>query len=194
MDESSQSGRKLILGLGNPGPQYEETRHNYGFKVVEEIAKRWGLSFDQESCRSRFARGSRADLAAPLTFMNRSGYAARCLVEQENYSSADVLVVFDDVALPLGTLRLRKNGGPGGHRGMESIIENLRTDDVPRLRLGIAPTLAEDESPPDLVEFVLSPFADSELERVQTEVGRAADACEAWLEHGADWAMCHFNG
>src|SRR6185503_4967604 len=129
---------RLILGLGNPGERYRDTRHNAGFRVVEELARRWGLHLDRQECNAFVAQGE-ALLAMPQTYMNRSGWAARCLVETHGIDPLDVLVVYDEVALPLGRLRLRKSGSPGGHRGLESVIENLRTDQVPRLRLGIAP-------------------------------------------------------
>jgi PTH1 family peptidyl-tRNA hydrolase len=125
--------------------------------------------------------------------MNRSGWAARCLVEAHGLDPADVLVVYDEVVLPLGKLRLRKSGSPAGHRGLESVIENLRTDQVPRLRLGVSP----EDGPPrgeDLVEFVLGPFPADQREAVDAMIRRAADACEAWVKDGADLAMSRFNG
>jgi peptidyl-tRNA hydrolase, PTH1 family len=184
---------RLILGLGNPGERYRDTRHNVGFLVVEELARRWGLRLDRPECGALVAIADTEDalLAQPQTYMNRSGWAARCLVETHGIEPPDVLVVYDEVALPLGRLRLRKSGSPGGHRGLESVIENLRTDEVPRLRLGIAP-----EEPPrgeDLVEFVLSPFLPQEREAVAAMVQRAADACEVWLKDGPDAAMQKFN-
>jgi PTH1 family peptidyl-tRNA hydrolase len=127
--------------------------------------------------------------------MNRSGYAVRCLAERHGLAPEAVLIVYDDVALPLGTLRLRPRGGPGGHRGMESVIENLRSDAVARLRLGIA----QEASPEvvgerDLSEFVLSAFEASELETVEGLVVRAAEGAELWLELGAEAAMNRING
>ena len=124
--------------------------------------------------------------------MNRSGYAARCLQERHGFAPADLLVVFDEVNLPLGRLRLRRGGSPGGHRGLESIVESLRTDEVPRLRLGVAP----EAGPPtgeDLVDFVLAPFAPAETATVDEMIARAADACEAWLTQGIEAAMNAFN-
>ena len=129
-------------------------------------------------------------LAKPQTYMNRSGFAARCLVERRGLEIAGLLVVYDEVALPLGRVRLKPSGGPAGHRGMESVLGELRTDEVARLRLGIAP----EEPPADLVEHVLAPFAADEEEAVEGMVARAADACEAWLAEGAAAAMNRFNG
>ena len=135
---------RLILGLGNPGEEYLDTRHNVGFRVVEELARRWAIPFDRLECnslvgRSAARRGGSSLLVKPQTYMNRSGYAARCFAERHAIESAAVLVVYDEVNLPLGKLRLRRAGSPAGHRGLESVIENLRTAEVPRLRLGVAP-------------------------------------------------------
>lgn len=186
---------RLILGLGNPGERYRDTRHNVGFLVVDELARRRGFRLDREECGSLVGGGHGEEpvlLAKPQTYMNRSGWAARCLLEAHGLDPAGVLVVYDEVALPLGKLRLRKSGSPAGHRGLESVIENLRTDQVPRLRLGVSP---EDEAPrgDDLVEFVLAPFPPEQRETVDAMVKRAADACEVWLKDGADLAMSRFN-
>jgi PTH1 family peptidyl-tRNA hydrolase len=185
----------IVLGLGNPGEPYRDTRHNVGFRVVEELARRFGVSLDREECNSLVGRASSPEalLVLPQTYMNRSGYAARCLVEHHQIEPASVLVVYDEVSLPLGRLRLRRSGSPGGHRGIESVIENLRTDQVPRLRLGVAPA---DGAPAgeDLVAFVLAPFAAEEAEAVGEMVRLAADACEAWIAEGVEAAMNRFNG
>ena len=193
---------RLLLGLGNPGPEYRATRHNVGFLVLEEVARRRGLAFDREECGARTALGSAAPaaevdfavrLALPQTFMNRSGHSARCLVELYGYAPQEILVVYDEVALPLGRLRIRRSGSPAGHRGIESILQSLRTDEVPRLRCGVAP----EAGPPageELADFVLSPFEEGEREAVTAMVARAADACECWLAEGVDVAMTRFNG
>jgi PTH1 family peptidyl-tRNA hydrolase len=188
----------LVLGLGNPGAEYADTRHNVGFRVVEELARRRGLSLDRLECNARLGVAASGDLpelllAQPQTYMNRSGYAARCLLETYQLEPAAVLVVYDEINLPLGKLRLRKAGSPAGHRGIESILENLRTDEVPRLRLGVAP---EGGAPAgeDWAGFVLGPFAPEEGEAVAAMIARAADACEAWLREGAEAAMNKFNG
>jgi len=188
----------LVLGLGNPGAEYAATRHNVGFRVVEELARRRGLALDRLECNARLAgAGDTGDaellLAQPQTYMNRSGHAARCLVELHGLEPASVLVVYDEINLPLGRLRLRKSGSPAGHRGIESVLESLRTDEVPRLRLGVAP----EEGPPvgeDLVGFVLAPFAEGEREAVAAMIIRAADACETWWREGPEAAMNRFNG
>jgi PTH1 family peptidyl-tRNA hydrolase len=190
---------RLILGLGNPGDRYLDTRHNVGFRVIEELARRRGVRVDRLECNSLIAEtaveegGAPVLLAMPQTYMNRSGYAARCFVERRELDPSSILVVYDEVNLPLGKLRLRKSGSPAGHRGLESILENLRTDQVPRLRLGVAGP----DGPPSgeaLVEFVLGPFPPEEHETVEAMIRRAADACDCWLRDGVEAAMGKFNG
>jgi PTH1 family peptidyl-tRNA hydrolase len=171
--------------------------------VIDELARRHRIAVDAWECNALLGEGTaggaagggaaaappRLVLAKPQTYMNRSGFAARCLVERRGLGLGDVLVVYDEVALPLGRIRLRPSGGPAGHRGMESVLGELRSDEVARLRLGIAP-----EPPPeDLVEFVLAPFAAGEAEAVAMAVVSAADACEAWLAEGVEAAMNRFN-
>jgi len=183
----------LILGLGNPGPEYVATRHNVGFRVVEELARRRGLALDRLECNAKLADASDFLLAQPQTYMNRSGFAARCLLETRQLDPAAILVVYDEINLPLGKLRLRRSGSPAGHRGIESIIENLRTDEVPRLRLGVAPE-AGPPSGEEWADFVLGPFAKDEEETVAAMILRAADACETWQREGLEAAMRQFNG
>jgi len=183
---------RLVLGLGNPGPEYAFTRHNVGFRVVDELVRRRNLALRSGPCNAWVAEGDGVLYAQPQTFMNRSGYSARCFAEHRGISEVDILVVFDDVHLPLGKLRLRPSGSPGGHRGMESVIENLRSNVVPRLRLGVAPEDAVDGAV--LRDFVLEPFAAAEAEAVEAMIQRAADACECWLADGIDPAMSRFNG
>ena len=183
---------RLILGLGNPGETYRDTRHNCGFLVIEELVSRRGLSESRMECGSRCFRDRSLILAAPETFMNRSGHAARCFAELEDLCSEQILVIYDDVHLDLGRLRLRPSGGPGGHRGLESIVESLRTESIPRLRMGIRQSDSELDGEA-IVDFVLGSFATDEMEEVFSMVKRAADACEAWLDEGMDSAMNRFN-
>lgn len=182
----------MILGLGNPSPKYAATRHNLGFRVIDELARRHDLELMPGECNSAVGRppGDTLVLAQPHTYMNRSGFAARCLLERYGFERRDMLVVYDEVALPLGRLRLRPSGSPAGHRGLESVIHELKSDGVPRLRLGIA----REEPPEDLVAFVLEPFSSEEEEVVGEMVTRAADACQAWLDEGVEAAMNRFNG
>ncbi len=209
---------RLILGLGNPGEEYAATRHNAGFRVVDELARRLGVRLERVECGALTALAPGEPpalpvlLAKPQTYMNRSGYAARCLVERHAIAPAAVLVVYDEVNLPLGRLRLRRSGSPAGHRGIESILESLHSDQVARLRIGIAPAppaapaaapassalpaspSATDIGGEDLVGFVLAPFAPAEEEALAPVVQGAADACEVWLREGIDAAMNRFNG
>ncbi len=187
---AERAPRRLILGLGNPGERYRRTRHNVGFEVVEELARRRSVKLAKLECNALVADDGDLTLGMPQTYMNRSGYAARCLVERRGFEPGDILVVFDEVNLPLSKLRLRTHGSPGGHRGMESIIRSLNTDRVPRLRLGIGP---EEGTTEDLVEFVLEPFDGAEREPAREMIERAADACESWLVDGAERTMNRYN-
>ena len=192
---AAEAPARLILGLGDPGDRYRDTRHNLGFEVVEELSRRLGLKIGKLDCNSLLNRELLSHprnlmLGMPQTYMNRSGYAARCLVERFDLEPSNLLIVFDDVTLPLATLRLRTRGGPGGHRGMESVIQSLGTDRVPRLRMGIAPEGADSE---DLADFVLEPFDRDERDTVRAMIERAADACESWISRGAEATMNEFN-
>lgn len=186
--------RALIVGLGNPGPDYAEHRHNIGFRVVEALAKAHGFSFSR--CRSARAylaggqvRGRTVLLAKPRTFMNVSGKAVSRLSRADDIPPGRVLVVYDDLDLPLGRLRLRPEGGSGGHKGMRSIIDLLGTQGFPRLRVGI-------DRPPgriDPADYVLQPF-DPEQESLLFEVVETAvQAIECWLAQGIVTAMERFN-
>jgi PTH1 family peptidyl-tRNA hydrolase len=194
--DSAPSVLRLIVGLGNPGAEYAGTRHNAGFRVVEELASRRGLSTVREECGAALAGPAAGDppflLAKPQTYMNRSGYSVRCLAERYDVAPAHILVVFDDVSLPLGRLRLRGEGGPGGHRGMESVVENLRTPAIARLRLGVLPATGADDIG-DLAEFVLQPFAADENEAAAAMIRSAADAVLCWSSRGLDVAMNLYN-
>jgi len=194
--------RPLVLGLGNPGPEYEGTRHNRGREVVEELARRRGVVLRPADCSTRLALAPEVALAIPETFMNRSGYAARCLIERFGFDPARLLVVFDDFYLPLGSVRLRERGGAGGQKGMASVLECLRTQEIARLRLGIAPGGASTAAveggaaaqlQPDRTDFVLGRFAPDELGPARDQIARAADACEVWLRDGVAEAMTRFN-
>jgi peptidyl-tRNA hydrolase, PTH1 family len=196
---------RLILGLGNPGEEYRDTRHNVGFRVVEELARRWEISVERQECNALTGRATLGATAAagedlqtdvllvkPQTYMNRSGYAARCFAERYELEPAALLVVYDEINLPLGKLRVRRGGSPAGHRGLESILEHMRSAEVPRLRLGVAREAKVDGE--ELAAFVLGPFAPDEAETVEAMVRRAADACEVWARDGAEVAMRGFNG
>lgn len=193
MSSDGELRRRIVLGLGNPGTRYAATRHNVGFRVIEELARRRGIRLEEGECHSLSGADEALRLAAPRTYMNRSGFAARCWQEVHDFEPGDFLVVYDEIHLPLGTLRLRRRGSPAGHRGMESVLENLGTDEVARLRLGVSP----EGAPPagdELADFVLAPFEEAEREAAAEMVRRAAEACEAWARDGIDAAMQQFNG
>jgi peptidyl-tRNA hydrolase, PTH1 family len=188
----------MIVGLGNPGSEYSHSRHNIGFQVADLLAQRHGLEFDRFQKRARLAIGwvrtpagsdQRALLAKPLTYMNASGEAVAPLAAFYKITPADILVVFDDLDLPVGRIRLRPSGGSGGQKGMQSIIKHLGSEGFPRLRVGIG-------RPPgqmDPASYVLRPFSpDQEAEMTFVRI-RAAEAIEAWLAFGIEAAMNQFN-
>ena len=183
----------LVVGLGNPGERYEDTRHNVGWWVLDELAGRWRAERGASSPlfrtrRARFA-GGLVDLVQPLTFMNRSGEAVSQLMIGSDELPEKLLVVTDDVYLPLGTIRLRSRGSSGGHRGLESIEGALGHQEFDRLRIGIGAA----ESSAELKEHVLERFAPGEREQVDAAVRAAADAVECWVADGIVAAMNRFN-
>lgn len=186
----------LVAGLGNPGAAYEGTRHNVGFLVVEELARRSGSPFRSgrgpwREARAEFA-GHAALLLEPTTYMNLSGEAVVHAAAAEGLTPAEILIVYDDFQLPLGMLRLRLRGSDGGHNGIASVIEAFGTVEVPRLRCGIASSHVPADK--DLMaDFVLDPFESDEVDAVRHMVVRAADAVEAVLRSGWDAAMNEFN-
>lgn len=184
---------RMVVGLGNPGRRYAETRHNVGFRTVERLAARLGVRLSGEECRAVVGGSPDVLLAMPQTYMNRSGYAVRCLAERHALTAERILVVYDEIALPLGRLRLRGGGSPGGHRGMESVVNNLRTPEVPRLRLGVGPREGSG-TPDELTDYVLAPFPREERQVADEMIDRAVSASLAWLEEGLDVAMNRFNG
>jgi PTH1 family peptidyl-tRNA hydrolase len=181
----------LILGLGNPGAQYVGTRHNVGFEVVAEVSRRWGRGkwIERFSCDlAVVAPGRMVVIARPLSYMNRSGTAARRLLAELDIRAEDMLVVVDDVDLPLGALRLRFSGGPGTHNGLRDLCDALGTG-FPRLRVGVGggdPEL-------DLAEHVLSPFSPDEQPLAAAAVRRASDAVEVAIREGLERAMNTYN-
>lgn len=188
-------GPRVVIGLGNPGERYRDTRHNLGFRVARELAARRGARIDRLECNALVGEapdGGDLLFVLPQTFMNRSGHALRCLRERRGLEPERMLVVYDEVQLPLGRLRMRPGGGPGGHRGMESVVESLRTDRVPRLRLGCGSEAGASVGD-DLVRYVLSPFEADERGAAEEMIERAADACEVWLDEGVDVAMNRTN-
>ncbi|MDH3582731.1 MAG: aminoacyl-tRNA hydrolase [Phycisphaerae bacterium] len=187
---------KLIVGLGNPGREYQQTRHNIGFMVVDRLVHRHGLGegrskFHAEVYEGRIA-ATRAMLIKPMTYMNRSGLAVGEAVRFFKLEPADLLVVVDDTALPLGTLRLRPEGSDGGHRGLADIARGLGTRDYPRLRFGVGAARVGEHRIP-LTDHVLGRFTDAEQDELAPALDRAAEAVETFLDEGLDSTMNRFN-
>lgn len=188
---------KIIFGLGNPGKKYANTRHNIGFMVAEEMVARCGGSFKGKSFKSEISEyeyeGDVVVLVKPQTYMNQSGIAVRAITDfykdqisvQEN-----ILVVLDDFALPFGKLRFREKGSAGGHQGLESILTELGTEEISRLRIGIGTIELGNR---DWAEFVLERFSKEETEHLKELVTKSADACEHWIRSGTDASMQKFN-
>jgi PTH1 family peptidyl-tRNA hydrolase len=184
----------LIVGLGNPGRKYKNHRHNVGFQIVDYLARRHGLAFTRRQSKAFVTTGNIAGkavvLAKPQGYMNKSGVAVAALWKFYKVEAEHLLVVFDDLDLPLGTLRMRPSGGSSGQKGMESIIERLGIEDFPRLRVGIG-------RPPgrmDPAAYVLQDFGKGQQPVIEETYERAADAIESWLRDGIALAMSRHNG
>jgi PTH1 family peptidyl-tRNA hydrolase len=180
---------RLVAGLGNPGPDYASTRHNIGFAALDFFAQTARVAFERQSkWDATVTKVGDAILMKPLTFMNRSGSALAAVADFYKIGSAEILVVLDDFALPLGRLRIRESGGPGGHNGLESVIVSLGSEDIPRLRLGIgnAPERGS-------VDYVLSSFFEEEKPKVKAMIERAAEAIKCAIDNGITSAMNQFN-
>ena len=183
------------MGLGNPGPEYFETRHNAGFRLADQLAARWRLGEFRRGDRAGTAEGEwnshRVRLLKPLTYMNRSGAVLAPLRASPEFDpSRDLLILVDDVALPLGRFRLRGAGSSGGHNGLKSIEGALQRQDYARLRIGVGP------APPgleDLADFVLAEFEPEERETLGQLLEPMSEAVECWLEEGIEKAMAKFN-
>jgi len=184
---------RLIIGLGNPGPEYVKTRHNIGFMAAKRLSERWKIPVKGKGCSALFGEGKflkqAVRLATPQTFMNASGKSVACLLRRWKLQPSETLVICDDVSLPLGMIRLRGQGSAGGHLGLTSILEELGTAAVPRLRVGIR----SDRAGEDLTPFVLGRFASSEEKFLEQGLGLAGEACEMWISRGLAAAMNRFN-
>jgi PTH1 family peptidyl-tRNA hydrolase len=185
---------KLIVGLGNPGPEYRETRHNVGFMVADVLVDRWGVGGQwREKFEALQIKHVVADdpvvVMKPLTFMNLSGQAVQATAAFYKIEPADVFIVTDDVALPLGRLRARREGGAGGHNGLKSVIQQLGTQAFPRMRVGVG----RGEGDRDLSDHVLGRFDGAERDTVSAAVLRAADATEMFIFEGIERVMNAFN-
>lgn len=185
------SERWLVVGLGNPGREYERSRHNLGFRVVDELARRHGGSVSDRAAKSLTGKIRLDDrelvLAKPQTMMNLSGLAVKALRAKYDVPLERVLILHDELDLPFGRLRIRKGGSSAGNHGLDSVIGSLGTKDFIRIRIGIG------RPPGDGIDYVLSPFTTAEAAQVSDIVRRAADGVEAIIEVGLDRAMTDFN-
>jgi PTH1 family peptidyl-tRNA hydrolase len=191
--KSQKSKKRLIVGLGNPGRRYAGNRHNIGFMVVDRLAGKYSLSVSRRKHKAFIGTGdidgNPVILAKPQTYMNRSGDSVVRLADYFNIADADILVVYDEIDLPLGMLRLREQGGSGGHNGMKSVIGQIGQD-FPRMRLGVGrPPGKEDPS-----TYVLRDFDTAELSLVDEVIEMAVAAAEMILSNGLEMAMTHCNG
>ncbi|CAN5500279.1 aminoacyl-tRNA hydrolase [soil metagenome] len=183
----------LIVGLGNPGPEYAKTRHNLGFMLVDMLASQLQTQVKRDECRALIGRGmidnQTVELVKPQTYMNLSGEAVSGLLAKDNRSVEKLIVISDDLALPFGSLRIRPKGSHGGQNGLRSIIDCLKTQEFIRLRIGIQP-----EHPiRDTAKFVLENFAKSDTETLDKVLDESADAVRTIVTDGVDAAMARFN-
>ena len=191
---------KLIAGLGNPGRQYKHNRHNIGFQCIDHFARLHSITFNKNQCQSRVGSGVidgiKIVLAKPKTFMNESGRAVNLLLRKYKIPVHELLVIYDDMDLPLGKLRLRQDGGSGGHKGINSILSSLGDKNFHRIRLGIGHPLREQKLACDndiVIDYVLSDFTPDESQIVSTVIGRAAEAIQCVLLEGIEFAMNKYN-
>jgi PTH1 family peptidyl-tRNA hydrolase len=190
---------KLIVGLGNPGKSYARNRHNVGFFCVNHFARLHSIRLDRRQCRARVGaadvRGEKVVLAKPGTFVNLSGQSVACLVHKYHVALSDLLIIYDDLDLPLGKIRLRQSGSSGGHKGMNSIISTLGSEGFSRIRVGIGRPQGERQSAgeDDIVNYVLSDFSAEEEAIVRPAIARVAEAIDCFLNRGIEAAMNEFN-
>ena len=184
---------RLIVGLGNPGSQYENTRHNAGFMVVDKLAGEFGISVNKNKFDVRYGRGAIEDhevmLAKPMAFMNRSGWPVQKLAAYFKINSKDLMVVHDDIDLAFGRLKIKEKGGQGGHKGLKSIIHAVGEDEFVRLRIGVGRSEAESS----VSDHVLGPFFDDESKRLGSVLIQARDAVVTILTEGSKVGMNRFN-
>jgi len=185
---------KLIVGLGNPGKDYEHTRHNIGFEVIDRLADRHRIAVGKRDFRALVGDGrigdARVFFMKPQTFMNLSGESVAAFLRQKPLATTDILVITDDIALPTGKLRMRPGGSAGGHNGLKSLIAHLHSQEFPRLRIGVGAP----RDPSVQVDFVLGRFSKAEQPVVEEAMDLAGAAIEAWLADGIEPAMNRFNG
>jgi len=190
---------KLIVGLGNPGRTYAHNRHNIGFRCLNYFARLHSIRFDHRQCRAKVGlaevRGEKLLLAKPGTFVNLSGNPVACLVNKHDIPLSDLLIIHDDLDLPLGKIRLRRSGGSGGHKGMNSIIAVLGSEDFPRIRVGIGRPQAEGQpiNEDAIVNYVLSDFLSQEEAIIKPAIATVAETINCLLKEGIEAAMGKFN-
>jgi PTH1 family peptidyl-tRNA hydrolase len=189
---------KVILGLGNPGRQYEATRHNVGWWVLDHLADVWhfeGWKRDRDAMiATATVGGVRTRLIKPMTYMNLSGHVLKNYLRRPFWAAAkDLIVVVDDVALPVGRFRIRARGSAGGHNGLKSVESALGNQEYPRLRIGVGPSEERKGIYPDLADFVLAPFAGDERDDIIALIPKIEDALSMWLREGTDRAMNAYN-
>ena len=190
---------KLIVGLGNPDKTYAHNRHNVGFRCLNYFARLHSIRFDHRQCLAKVglaeAKGEKLLLVKPRTFVNLSGNPVACLVHKHDIPLSDLLVIYDDLDLPLGKIRLRQGGGSGGHKGMNSIISALGSEDFPRIRVGIGRPQAEEQymSEDAIVNYVLSNFSRQEEAIIKPVIATVAEAIDCFLTQGIEAAMGKFN-
>lgn len=193
MMESLSDKNWLIVGLGNPGAAYEKTRHNLGFMLVDRLAIEAQTQVKREECRALVGRaeigGERAELVKPQTYMNLSGESINCLLKKPERAVQKLIVISDDLALPVGAIRLRGKGSHGGHNGLRSIIDCLRTNEFIRLRIGIQP----EHALRDTKNFVLEKFSKTETEKIEQILETSAEAIRAVIADGIEKAMAKYN-
>lgn len=190
---------KLIVGLGNPSKTYAHNRHNVGFLCLNYFARFHSILFDHRQCRARVGigevRGEKLLLAKPGTFVNLSGNSVAGLMHKHNIPLSDLLVIYDDLDLPLGKIRLRQSGSSGGHKGMNSIISALGSEDFPRIRVGIGRPQEEEQSTSEdaIVNYVLSDFSPQEEAIIKSVIAKVSEAIDCFLTQGIEAAMSKFN-
>ena len=180
---------RLIAGLGNPGPEYTGTRHNIGFMVVDHLAAQFGSTWEKSTkWDALISKQGEILLAKPMTFMNHSGYPLVAIAQFYKIVPSEILIVLDDLALPLGRIRIRPGGGTGGHNGLESVIMQFGTEQIPRLRIGIGAAPAEGS-----VDYVLGRFFEEERPLVKSAIERGVEAIKCAVDNGVVSAMNTFN-
>jgi peptidyl-tRNA hydrolase, PTH1 family len=185
---------KCIVGLGNPGKRFDNTRHNVGFDVIDKLADQLNVKLDKEKFKALYTiavvNGEKVMLIKPLTFMNLSGEAVRPLMDYYDISTEDLLVIYDDLDLPTGNIRLRQKGSPGGHNGMKSLLQHLGTDKFKRVRIGIDRPTNGMKVP----DYVLGTYRKEEQPLIEEAITKSVNACIAWTEQSFLQVMNKFNG